>query len=119
MDNIGGGMYVDGFTQLNNVVISGNKANTGAGIAYCGGNDCRKLNVEKGNTIWNNIALTKAGEIYVKSGIANLNGGDIYENRINNDGKVAQSNSELFYIENGKVNIDTVKLSGSIYKADS
>ena len=117
-DNMGGGMYVDGFTQLNNVVISGNKANTGAGIAYCGGNDSRKLNVEKGNAIWNNIALTKAGGIYVKSGIANLNGGDIYENRINDDGKKAQSNSDLFYIENGKVNINSVKISGSIYKTD-
>ena len=104
-DNMGGGIYVDGLTQLNNVVISGNKANTGAGIAYCGGNDSRKLNMEKGNAIWNNIALTKAGGIYVKSGIANLNGGDIYENRINNNGKTDQSNSDLFYIENGKVNI--------------
>ena len=118
-DNMGGGLYINGLTNLNNVIISENKANIGGGIASIGDNNSRALNIEKGTSIYNNIALKNAGGIYVQNGIANLNGGDIYENIINIDEKTDSSNSDLLYILNGQVNINSIKLSGSIYKADS
>ena len=117
-DNMGGGLYLDGATNLNNVIISGNNANIGAGIAYIGGNDRRVLNVEAGTDISQNTALKYAGGIYIKNGIVNLNGGDLYENIIKTDEKIEQSNSDLLYIENGKVNINSIKFDGNIYKSD-
>ena len=115
-DNMGGGLYIDGFTSLIKVEISENKANIGAGISYLGGNNKRTLNMEVNTNIYNNNALKYAGGIYVKGGIANLNGGNIFENTINKQN--GESSSDLFYIENGVVNINSVKISGSIYKAD-
>ena len=118
-ENMGGGLYIDGFTNLNRVIISENKANIGAGIAYIGGNDRRVLNVEKDTIISNNIAFNYGGSIYIKNGIINLNGGEIYDNNINNDKKTDKINSDLFFIENGKININSIRLSGSIYKSNS
>ena len=117
-DNMGGGLFIDGFTNLNNVIITGNYANSGGGIVYSGGNDKRTLNVEKGTVINNNIALKDAGGIYVQNGIVHLNGGEIYDNIINADEKIGTSNSDLFYISKGKVNINSIKLSGSMFKDD-
>ena len=117
-ENMGGGLYLDGATNLNNVIIFNNRANIGAGIAYNGGNDRRVLNVEKGSCIYNNIAKKYAGGIYIQNGIMNLNGGDAYGNIINIENIIERNKSELLYIENGKVNINSIKLSGSIYKSD-
>ena len=103
-DNMGGGLYIDGLTYLNDVIINENNANIGGGIAYIGGNDKRGLNIEVGTVIKNNAAFKYAGGIYVKNGIMNLNGGEIYDNTIKEEEKLTKINSELFYIENGKIN---------------
>ena len=47
----------------------------------------------------------------------NLNGGEIYDNIIKTEEQM-KSNSDLFYLENGKININSIKLSGSIYKSE-
>ena len=119
-DNIGGGLYLDGYSTLTNVEISNNKANYGAGIGFSGGNNRRIVTIGTGTTIFNNDANIYGGGLYMAKGVLNINDASIYNNKINGlDGLTATNHSDIFLIENGLMYINGAKLSGSIFKADS
>ena len=119
-NDLGGGLYLDGATTLTSVEISNNNANYGAGIAFSGGNNKRVVNINTGTKISNNNANYYGGGLYMQMGDLNMNGGEIYNNKINKlNGLSASNHSDLFLIENGQIYINNVKLSGSIFKSDS
>ena len=119
-DNMGGGLFIDGWTSLTSVEISENNAKIGGGITFSGENNNRILFVESGTTITNNNAELYGGGIYMQRGIFNLNGGEIYNNKINNiNGLSATNNSDSLFLENGNIFIDKAKFDGSIFKSDS
>ena len=119
-DNMGGGLYIDGTGSLTSVEISNNEANFGGGLTFSAGNNARKLTVEQGTIIKDNNAYLYGGGIYMVKGNFNLNGAEIYDNKINNtEGLSASNYSDVLFIENGEINIDGAKLSGNIFKSNS
>ena len=119
-DNMGGGLYIDGTGSLTSVEISNNEANFGGGLTFSAGNNARKLTVEQGTIIKDNNAYLYGGGIYMVKGNFNLNGAEIYDNKINNtEGLSASNYSDVLFIENGEINIDGAKFSGNIFKSNS
>ena len=114
---MGGGLYIDGTGSLTSVEISNNEAKFGGGLTFSAGNNARKLTVEQGTIIKDNNAYLYGGGIYMVKGNFNLNGAEIYDNKINNTKGLSASNySDALFIENGEININGAKFSGSIFK---
>jgi len=119
-DNMGGGLYFDGTGSLTSVEISNNEANFGGGLTFSAGNNARILTLEQETIIKDNNAYLYGGGIYMVKGSFNLNGAEIYDNEINGIKGLSVSNySDILFIENGEINIDAAKFSGSIFKSNS
>ena len=119
-DNMGGGLYFDGTGSLTSVEISNNEANFGGGLTFSAGNNARILTLEQETIIKDNNAYLYGGGIYMVKGSFNLNGAEIYDNEINGTKGLSVSNySDILFIENGEINIDAAKFSGSIFKSNS
>ena len=114
-DNSGGGLYIDGATTINSVTISENSANYGGGISYSGGNFKRILTINSGTIINKNNANHIGGALYMIQGTLNINDAVIYNNNIGS----TSNYSDILYIQNGEININGGKFSGSLFKSDS
>lgn len=124
-----GGVYIGSYNSIyrgimtvsGNAVISGNKANYGAGI-YVGGG-YTSLNIE-GGVISGNIAKSKGGGVYVWCSEFSMSGGQIINNQVTNatsgnggggvclESNANQTSEGRFYLTGGTIKGNTVNSAG-------
>lgn len=125
-DGMGGGVYFENTSvsgkyifniKLNHGILAKNQAAYGGGLYAYKGNVGSILTAGKTLQIYDNVATSDGGGVYIKDGNLEMAAGQVSNNEASNYGGGISINGGNFSLQQGKINGNESPVAGGIYMA--